>query len=93
VGSDEFVVPRDFAEFYERFPRYVSEWVAKHWGRSAPREDLEDWSQDLLAHLSSLPLTSKHRESGKKDVVATYDPLRLKRPPHSEEIRGGPSYI
>jgi hypothetical protein len=38
--------------------------------------DIEDWTQDLLIHLSHLPLTSKYREAGKEDIVATFDPLR-----------------
>jgi hypothetical protein len=76
VGSDGFVVPKDFREFFERFPNYVRQWVGKHGGTSAPEEDLEDWTQDLLMHLSSLPRTSKYREAGKEDIVATFDPLR-----------------
>ena len=30
IGSDGFVVPSDFEEFYERFPDYVRKWVSKH---------------------------------------------------------------
>ena len=76
VGSDGFVVPKDFAEFHERFPDYVHRWVGKHAATSASQEDIEDWTQDLLIHLSRLPLTSRYREAGKKDIVATFDPLR-----------------
>ena len=76
VGSDGFVVPKDFAEFHERFPDYVHRWVGKHAGTSASEEDKEDWTHDLLIHLSRLPLTSKYREAGKEDIVATFDPLR-----------------
>jgi hypothetical protein len=76
VGSDEFVVPKDFTEFHERFPDYVHRWVSKNAATSAPQEDIEDWTQDLLIHLSHLPLTSKYREAGKRDIVATFDPLR-----------------
>ena len=36
IGSDGFVVPSDFEEFYERFPDYVRKWVSKHADRSAP---------------------------------------------------------
>jgi hypothetical protein len=32
VGSDGFVVPRDFDEFSSRFPNYVRKWVRKHSG-------------------------------------------------------------
>jgi hypothetical protein len=76
VGSDGFVVPKDFAEFHERFPDYVHRWVSKHAATSASQGDIEDWTQDLLIHLSRLPLTSKYREAGKEDIVATFDPLR-----------------
>jgi hypothetical protein len=76
VGSDGFVVPRDFEEFYQRFPDYVRKWVGKHRDRSAPKEDVEDWTQDLLIHLLNLPQTSKHREAGKEDIVETFDPVK-----------------
>lgn len=76
VGHDGFVVPKDFAEFYKRFPDYVHRWVIKHVGMSASREDIEDCTQDLIIHLSCLPQTSKYREAGKEDIVATFDPLR-----------------
>jgi len=76
VGSDGFVVPKDFAEFHKRYPAYVRKWVNKHAAGSASQGDLEDWTQDLLIHLSRLPLTSKYREAGKEDIVATFDPLR-----------------
>jgi hypothetical protein len=76
VGSDGFVVPKDYAEFHERFPDYVHRWVSKHADTSVSEEDKEDWTHDLLIHLSCLPQTSKYRKAGKKDIVATFDPLR-----------------
>ena len=74
VGSDGFVIPKDFAEFHERFPDYVRKWVKRHADKSTSKEDVEDWTQDLLIHLSCLSLTSKYREAGKKDIVQTFDP-------------------
>ena len=74
VGHDGFVVPKNFDEFHERFPHYVRNWVSRHVDRSAPREDVEDWTQDLLIHLRYLPAISKHREAGKEDIVQTFDP-------------------
>jgi hypothetical protein len=74
IGHDGFLVPRDFDEFHERFPQYVRNWVRKHADTSAQREDLEEWTQDLLIHLQHLPPTSKHRAAGKKDIVQTFDP-------------------
>ena len=76
VGHDGFVVPRDFGEFYERFPQHVRNWVGRHVDRSTPKQDVEDWTQDLLIHLHCLPPNSKHREAGKQDVVQTFDPLK-----------------
>lgn len=73
VGHNGFVIPRDFGEFYERFPHYVRSWVGRHADRST-KQDVEDWTQDLLIHLSCLPANSKHRQSGKRDVVQTFDP-------------------
>ena len=76
VGSDEFIVPRDFDEFYQSYPDYVRKWVSKHADRSAPKQDVEDWTQDLLIHLQHLPETSKHREAGRNDIVQTFDPMK-----------------
>jgi len=76
VGHDGFVVPKDFDEFHQRFPHHIPNWVRKHADRLAPREDLEDWTQDLLIHMKYLPSTSKHREAGKEDIVQTFDPAK-----------------
>ena len=76
VGHDGFVVPKDFDEFHERFPNYVRNWVRRHTEASASREDLEDWTQDLLFHLRYLPLNSKHRDAGAEDVIQTFDPVK-----------------
>jgi hypothetical protein len=76
IGHDGFVVPKDFDEFHERFPQYVRNWVNRHADRSAPKEDLEDWTQDLLIHLQHLPATSKHRVAGREDIVQTFDPQK-----------------
>jgi hypothetical protein len=76
VGHDGFVVPKNFDEFHERFPQYVRNWVNRHADRSVPKEDREDWTQDLLFHLRYLPSTSKHRQAGKEDIVQTFDPYK-----------------
>ncbi len=76
VGHDGFVVPKNFDEFHERFPQYVRNWVNRHADRSVPKEDREDWTQDLLIHLRYLPSTSKHRRAGKEDIVQTFDPYK-----------------
>ena len=76
VGHDGFVVPQNFDEFHQRFPEYVRNWVRRHVDRSTPKEDVEDWAQDLLIYLRYLPATSKHRNAGKQDVVQTFDPCK-----------------
>jgi len=76
VGHDGFVVPKDFDEFHERSPEYVRNWVSGHVDRSTPKEDVSDWTQDLLIHMRYLPANSKHREAGKQDIVETFDPVK-----------------
>jgi hypothetical protein len=75
VGEDGFVVPKNFQEFSERYPNHVERWVRAHC-KGAAFEDMQDWSQDLLMHLSSLPPMSKFRKAGKEDVIETFDPAR-----------------
>ncbi len=74
IGHDGFVIPKNFDEFHERFPEYIRNWVRRYVDRSTPKEDVEDWTQDLLIHLRYLPAISKHREVGKQDIVQTFDP-------------------
>jgi hypothetical protein len=83
VGDDGFVVPRDFDEFYDRYPKYVLNWVKKRLNRFVVDEDVEDWTQDLLIHMKWLPQGSKHRLPGANgrpdgcmDVVETFDPYQ-----------------
>ena len=76
VGSDGFVVPRDFDEFSSRFPNYVRKWVRKHSGGGVRPEDVDDWTQDLILHLMALSTRSKYRDDGKQDLVQTFDPQR-----------------
>src|SRR5271157_890654 len=83
VGDDGFIVPMDFDEFYDRYPKYVLNWVKKRLNRFQVDEDVEDWTQDLLIHMKFLPVTSKHRQpgangrnSGCSDVIETFNPLQ-----------------
>jgi hypothetical protein len=50
--------------------------LRKHADNFAQPEDLQDWTQDLLLHLKTLPITSKHRADGKTDIVQTFNPNR-----------------
>lgn len=83
IGDDGFVVPRNFDEFYEKYPKYVLNWVKKRLNRFVVDEDVEDWTQDLLIHMRWLPQASKHRQpwangrpEGCADVVETFDPYQ-----------------
>jgi hypothetical protein len=67
-------MPKDFDEFYKRFPQYIRNWVSRHADRTASKEDVADWTQDLLFHLQHLSANSKYREAGKEDIVQTFDP-------------------
>jgi hypothetical protein len=44
--------------------------------KSASKEDIEDWVQELLLHLSTLPQSSKYRQVGMADVVQTFSPAK-----------------
>ncbi|MGA8489436.1 MAG: hypothetical protein WB711_03380 [Terriglobales bacterium] len=59
VGHDGFVVPKDFDEFHQRFPHHIPNWVKRHADRLALKEDLEDWTQDLIIHLKYLAGTGR----------------------------------
>lgn len=77
VGNDGFVVPRNFDEFYERYPKYVLNWAMRRLNRFAVDEVVEDWAQDLLVYLKFSPAHSSNRgEAGKacRDVIEAFDP-------------------
>jgi hypothetical protein len=76
IGDDGFVVPKDFGEFYSRFPNHIRNWVRKRVRTKSSEDDVNDWAQDLTKHLMFLPEESKHRESGKVDVIQTFDPFK-----------------
>jgi len=83
IGDDGFKVPKDFLEFYERYPNYIRNWVKKRLARFTVDEDVEDWTQDLIIHMKYLPQTSKHRKPGANgrtdgctDVIETFNPVQ-----------------
>ena len=43
----------------------------------ACKTDVQDWTQELLMHLHSLPPSSKLRLAGKQDVVQIFDPAKM----------------
>jgi hypothetical protein len=74
VGNDGFVVPKTFAEFYEREPFSVRRFLMKKLHRQMVDEVILDLEQDLLLHLHYLPEKSKHRKQGKTDIIMCFDP-------------------
>ena len=74
--------PKDFRQFYKRYPRYVRTWVARHFrysvtkqadlGHTTFNEMLADYEQDLLLHLAALPATSKYRKLGYTDPIQLF---------------------
>jgi len=82
VGQDGFVVPKNFGEFYAKYPNYVRRWATKRLWQSKDRETVRDLEQDLLLFLYSLPETSKFREpsenhpKGCADVIQCFNPMR-----------------
>lgn len=68
VGHDGFIVPANFAEFFERFPRYISNWVARYMPAAQYSiTEREDRVSDLLLHLMDLPTDSIYRQPGAND--------------------------
>jgi hypothetical protein len=81
-GTDGYIVPKDFAEFYTREPRYVRRWAAKWIHQSESSDVVRDLEQELLLYLHNLPETSKLRQpnerytEGRSDVIQCFDPVR-----------------
>jgi hypothetical protein len=76
VGDDGFVVPRNFDELYERYPKYILNWVKKRLNRFTVDEDVEDYTQDMLIYLKFLPARSFRGEADKvcRGVIEAFDP-------------------
>jgi len=77
VGNDGFVVPRNFDEFYERYPKYVLNWAMRRINHFQVDEVAEDRAQDLLIYLKFSPARSFNRGGADKvcrDVIEAFDP-------------------
>ena len=77
VGDDGFVVPRNFGEFYERYPNYVLNWAKKRLNRFTEDEDAEDYAQDMLIYLKFSPARSFNCGEAVKacrDVIKAFVP-------------------
>jgi hypothetical protein len=83
VGDDGFVVPKDFGEFFERYPLRVRRWVTRRLDRRFGQDWIVDLEQDLLLYLCTLPPDSRFRKKGANgrpdgctDVIQCFDPVR-----------------
>ncbi|HWR15182.1 MAG TPA: hypothetical protein VN577_10155 [Terriglobales bacterium] len=75
VGADGFVCPKDFAEFYDRFPNYAQRWVAMNLrSLTYDRADVEEWTNELLLFLMQRKPRQKTRKIS--DAIETFDPRR-----------------
>jgi hypothetical protein len=83
VGEDGFVVPKDFVEFFERYPLRVRRWVTNQLSRRFGQDAILDLEQDLLLYLCTLPPDSRFRRKGANgrtagctDVIQCFHPVR-----------------
>jgi hypothetical protein len=83
VGQDGFVVPKDFEEFYQRYPTRVRRWLIKKLHKRTLDDSVLELEQELLAYLCCLPRESKHRQRGMnghaegcRDVIQCFDPVK-----------------
>lgn len=75
VGSDGFVVPKNFAEFVEKFPNYTYKWVRNNLKPPLVRskDDVLDWASQLNEHL--MTISPAKRRVGKTDVIQCFNPV------------------
>lgn len=84
VGMDGFVVPKSFAEFYERYPQHVQQWVRRRTkGFSVEEFIREEYVSELIVHLLTVPEDSIFRVPGTNghaegctDRIQTFRPDR-----------------
>jgi hypothetical protein len=83
VGQDGFVVPKDFGEFFERYPLRVRHWLSRRLRRRFAQDTILDLEQDLLLYLCTLAPESRFRRRGTNgrpdgctDVIQCFDPVR-----------------
>jgi hypothetical protein len=83
VGEDGFIVPKDFAEFFERYPLRVRSWVTRRLQGRFCQDTILDLEQDLLVYLCALAPDSRFRKKGAngradgcRDVIQCFDPAR-----------------
>jgi hypothetical protein len=73
VAPEEFIVPRTFAEFSDRYPTYIRDWVRRrHFGLKTEQE-IDAAVSDLTVHMLTFPEGSIFRERGFIDRIEAFD--------------------
>jgi hypothetical protein len=83
VGKDGYVVPKNFGEFFERYPLRVRRWLTRRVRQRLGQDAIPDLEQDLLFYLCTLAPESRFRRRGANgrpdgctDVIQCFDPVR-----------------
>jgi DNA adenine methylase len=86
VSPKGFTVPRNFSEFFQKFPNLVRLYVERkmRWDSKFAEKKGEiftvfeaqvaDYTQELLLHLAALPQDSKYRAMGFNDPIQVFNP-------------------
>jgi hypothetical protein len=70
--DDDFVVPANFAEFYDRYPKYIRTWLIRH---RCPQELLADFTHDIIEHF--LTVSANGQAKGILDRVMSFSGDRI----------------
>jgi hypothetical protein len=83
VGKDGFIVPKDFGEFFERYPLRVRRWLTRRVRQRFSLDTILNLEQDLLVYLCTPAPNSRFRQRGAngrpdgcRDVIQCFDPVR-----------------
>ena len=83
MGEDGFIVPKNFGEFFARYPLRVRHWLTRRVRQRLSLDTILDLEQDLLVYLCTLSPDSRFRRRGMNgrpggctDVIQCFDPVR-----------------
>jgi hypothetical protein len=74
VAPQEFTVPRNFAEFAERYPTYIRDWVRRRKFGRISEQEVETAVSDLTVHMLTFPEGSIFCERGFNDRIEAFNP-------------------
>ena len=70
--TDDFSVPKDFNEFYLRYPKYVRTWLIRH---RCPYDLIEDFEQEMYQYI--LTVSDNGRAKGIYDRIVSFNGERI----------------